>query len=126
MESKVTEIFGDMVFDETTMKARLPKAVYKDLATAKIVVQDANGKYIEIPEENQEYLAYVGGVYVNSNAETTPDESDYLVSASFGTGNITAIASNAAEGNYYYTYRAQAKEGFKFVGWTTSLPNNGE
>ena len=102
------------------------KAVYKDLATAKIVVQDANGKYIEIPEENQEYLAYVGGVYVNSNAETTPDESDYLVSASFGTGNITAIASNAAEGNYYYTYRAQAKEGFKFVGWTTSLPNNGE
>ena len=102
------------------------KAVYKDLATAKIVVQDADGKYIEIPEENQEYLAHVGGVYVNSNAETTPDESDYLVSASFGTGNITAIASDAASGNYYYTYRAQEKEGFKFIGWTTSLPNNGE
>lgn len=102
------------------------KAVYKDLATAKIAVQDANGKYIEIPEENQEYLAYVGGVYVNSNAEITPDESDYLVSASFGTGNITAIASDAASGNYYYTYRAQEKEGFKFIGWTTSLPNNGE
>lgn len=102
------------------------KAVYRDFATAKIVVQDADGKYIELPEENQEYLAYVGGVYVNSNAETTPDESDYLVSASFGTGNITAIASDAASGNYYYTYRAQEKEGFKFIGWTTSLPNNGE
>ena len=102
------------------------KAVYKDHATTKIAVRDANGKYIEIPEENQEYLAYVGGVYVNSNAEITPDESDYLVSATFGSGNVAAIASNAAAGNYYYTYRAQAKEGFKFVGWTTSLPNNGE
>ena len=31
MESKVTEIFGDMVFDETTMKARLPKETFKQL-----------------------------------------------------------------------------------------------
>lgn len=31
MESKVTEIFGDQVFDETTMKARLPKETFKQL-----------------------------------------------------------------------------------------------
>lgn len=31
MESKVTEVFGDMVFDETTMKARLPKETFKQL-----------------------------------------------------------------------------------------------
>ena len=31
MESKVTEIFGDMVSDATTMKARLPKETFKQL-----------------------------------------------------------------------------------------------
>lgn len=31
MESKVTEIFGELVFDETTMKARLPKETFKQL-----------------------------------------------------------------------------------------------
>jgi len=31
MESSVTEMFGEMVFDETTMKARLPKETFKQL-----------------------------------------------------------------------------------------------
>ncbi len=31
MESQVTEIFGSLVFDESTMKARLPKETYKQL-----------------------------------------------------------------------------------------------
>lgn len=31
MESKVTQIFGENVFDETTMKARLPKETFKQL-----------------------------------------------------------------------------------------------
>ena len=102
------------------------KAVYKNYATAQLVVADADGNYQEIPEEYKEYLDHVGGVYVNSNAETTPADGDYKVFAEFGDGTVTPLEDNTAAGNYYYTYRAKAQEQFVFVGWATTLPNAGE
>ena len=102
------------------------KAVYRNYATARLVVADADGNYQEVPEEYREYLYLVGGVYVNSNAETSPADEDYKVFAEFGDGAVTPLEDNTAAGNYYYTYRAKAQEQFVFVGWATTLPNVGE
>ena len=102
------------------------KAVYRNYATAQLVVADADGNYQEVPEEYREYLYLVGGVYVNSNAETSPADEDYEVFAEFGDGAVTPLEDNTAAGNYYYTYRAKAQEQFVFVGWATTLPNVGE
>ena len=103
------------------------KAVYLNSATAQVVVADANGNYQEIPEEYRDYIAaYIGGVYVNSDANVVPDAAEYLASYTFGDGLPTTIADDAGSGNYQYTYRAQAQTGFVFVGWAITLPSVGE
>lgn len=102
------------------------KAVYKNYATAQLVVADADDNYQEVPEEYKEYLGLVGGVYVNSNSTTTPDDSEYKVFAEFGDKAVTPIADNTSAGNYFYTYRAKAQDQFMFVGWAKTLPNAGE
>ena len=39
MKINVTEIFGSNVFNDTVMRARLPKAVYKDLKKTEKLTQ---------------------------------------------------------------------------------------
>ena len=54
--SKVTEIFGSMVFDDDTMEARLPKETYKALQrTIKI------GKHLDLSLANIVANAYRKG-----------------------------------------------------------------
>ena len=96
------------------------KALYKNWATAQVVLQDVDGSYIVVSEPS--ILETIGGVYVNSSSEVTPGETDYLVNYTFGDQSIKYIAENSPTGGYTYTYHALQKEGYKFVGWATELP----
>lgn len=96
------------------------KALYKNWATAQVVLQNADGSYIVVSEPS--ILETIGGVYVNSSSEVTPGETDYSVNYTFGDQSIKYIAENSPTGEYTYTYHALQKEGYKFVGWATELP----
>ena len=103
------------------------KALYKDYATAQVVLQDKEGNYQELSPENEGILFYVGGVYVNSDKDAEPESDDFLPVNSCGTEDIKYITTNSNSGKYNYTYHALAKDDeYVFVGWAEELPNNGE
>ena len=95
------------------------KAVYHDYATAEVVLVDADGNYQ--PIDDQSFLNGVGGVYIGTSA---PNADAYLPAAEYGSGNVLTIGESS--GYFSYTYHAQEKDGYHFLGWSITQPVAGQ
>ena len=90
------------------------RAVYKDLATARVILTDNDGNYTPVEET---FLEDVGGVFVGRNENESPA---YSIFSTCGTGE--KVIFDAASGEYSYTYYASAYKGYSFIGWSNQEP----
>lgn len=90
------------------------RAVYKDLATAKVILTDNDGNYTQVDET---ILEDVGGVFVGRNEDESPT---YSIFSTCGNGD--KVMFDAQSGEYSYTYYASAYNGYSFIGWSDQEP----
>ena len=90
------------------------RAVYKDLATARVILTDNDGNYTQVDET---ILGDVGGVFVGRDEGESPT---YSIFSTCGNGD--KVMFDAQSGEYSYTYYASAYKGYSFIGWSNQEP----